>query len=149
MDNADRGPHRRVPSFASVGITTHDQRNDQIMAYDESDTGNKRYSLVSPTLPTRISKRMTLHRCMILFAFICLSVLLAGPFIGFHPQSLFFSSGSQHRDDQVGITLHPHAHRSRQPKTLQFDWTVTTGLRRPDGVKKQVYLVNGQSEVCH
>lgn len=42
------------------------------------------------------------------------------------------------------IELHPEDHAYRQPVTLHHDWRVTTGLRRPDGLLKQVYLINGE-----
>lgn len=42
------------------------------------------------------------------------------------------------------IELHPEDHAYRQPVTYLLDWHVTTGLRRPDGVMKQVYLINGE-----
>ncbi|KAL7948812.1 multicopper oxidase [Trichoderma barbatum] len=47
-------------------------------------------------------------------------------------------------DDQLAIPLHPTEHSTRDPTTLTFDWHVTLGTRAPDGVEKQVYLINGQ-----
>ncbi|RGP77015.1 putative multicopper oxidase [Fusarium longipes] len=44
----------------------------------------------------------------------------------------------------LGYFLNPQKHASRPPTTLVFNWTVTSGLRSPDGVQKQVYLVNEQ-----
>lgn len=38
--------------------------------------------------------------------------------------------------------LHPEEHAFRDATTQTFDWRITTGLRRPDGVLKRVYLVN-------
>ncbi|KAF4633335.1 hypothetical protein G7Y89_g4775 [Cudoniella acicularis] len=43
----------------------------------------------------------------------------------------------------LGIELHPFDHVFRTPKTITYNWTITSGYRYPDGVKKQVYLVNG------
>lgn len=43
------------------------------------------------------------------------------------------------------ITLHPEDHVYRQSTTQYLDWHVTTDVRRPDGVLKQVYLINGMS----
>ncbi|EQL00798.1 Multicopper oxidase family protein [Ophiocordyceps sinensis CO18] len=48
------------------------------------------------------------------------------------------------RQKQISLALHPERHISRGPATLIFNWTVTLGTRAPDGVEKQVYLVNGQ-----
>lgn len=48
-------------------------------------------------------------------------------------------------DEQLlGIKLHPEDHVSRSAKTLTFHWDITSDYRAPDGVKKEVYLVNGQ-----
>lgn len=44
----------------------------------------------------------------------------------------------------LGYLLHPQTHASRPLTTLVFNWTITSGLRSPDGVQKQVYLVNGK-----
>lgn len=41
------------------------------------------------------------------------------------------------------IELHPEDHVYRQPVTHHLDWRITSGQRRPDGVLKQIYLVNG------
>lgn len=45
---------------------------------------------------------------------------------------------------QLAIPLHPRLHASRKPETLTYRWNVTKGLASPDGVEKQVYLVNGE-----
>lgn len=44
----------------------------------------------------------------------------------------------------VGIDLHPNDHIHRPPTTIVQNWTITSDYRWPDGVKKRVYLVNGQ-----
>jgi FtsP/CotA-like multicopper oxidase with cupredoxin domain len=45
-------------------------------------------------------------------------------------------------DEMLGIRLHPRDHVFRPPTTISHHWNITTGFRSPDGVKKQVYLVN-------
>ncbi|KAJ5948165.1 multicopper oxidase-domain-containing protein [Penicillium verhagenii] len=40
------------------------------------------------------------------------------------------------------IKLHHEDHAFRQPATLYMNWNVTKGLRRPDGVLKEIYLLN-------
>ncbi|KAJ9604007.1 hypothetical protein H2200_011529 [Cladophialophora chaetospira] len=45
--------------------------------------------------------------------------------------------------EDISIILRPEDHIYRQPKTLTFDWHVTKGFRSPDGVRKEVYLING------
>ncbi|RDK43415.1 laccase [Aspergillus phoenicis ATCC 13157] len=41
------------------------------------------------------------------------------------------------------IELQPENHVYRDPATQHFDWVVTANHRRPDGVLKRIYLVNG------
>lgn len=50
-------------------------------------------------------------------------------------------AGSSHK---IGIELHPTNHVFRSPKTISHHWTITKGFLSPDGVKKEVYLVNGE-----
>ena len=40
--------------------------------------------------------------------------------------------------------LHPEDHVYRKSKTHHYNWTITSEVRRPDGVAKPVYLINGQ-----
>lgn len=40
------------------------------------------------------------------------------------------------------IELHPGDHVYRPPATQHLDWRVTSGHRRPDGVLKEIYLIN-------
>ncbi|EKV10543.1 hypothetical protein PDIG_55980 [Penicillium digitatum PHI26] len=41
------------------------------------------------------------------------------------------------------IELHPQDHVYRAPVTQYLYWRVTSEFRRPDGVLKRVYLING------
>jgi hypothetical protein len=41
------------------------------------------------------------------------------------------------------MELHPEEHAYRPPVTHHLDWRITSGLRRPDGVLKPIYLING------
>jgi hypothetical protein len=52
-------------------------------------------------------------------------------------------AGAPFDDSQLAIPLHPVEHSTRDPTTLTFEWHVTLGTRAPDGVEKQVYLING------
>ncbi|TQV93630.1 ferro-O2-oxidoreductase [Cordyceps javanica] len=75
--------------------------------------------------------------------FLIAATLLIAPYAGWQlPQQLAHKQPQPR--EQVAIPLHPHLHAKRDAKTLRFDWTVSVGLRSPDGVEKQVYLVNGQ-----
>lgn len=44
------------------------------------------------------------------------------------------------------IELHPEEHASRPVVTQHRDWRISSGDRRPDGVLKQVYLINGERD---
>ncbi|KKK21921.1 hypothetical protein AOCH_000182 [Aspergillus ochraceoroseus] len=46
-------------------------------------------------------------------------------------------------DSRPQIELHPKHHIYRDPATHYLDWTVTAGNLRPDGVLKDVHLING------
>ncbi|RDW88815.1 hypothetical protein BP6252_00847 [Coleophoma cylindrospora] len=55
-------------------------------------------------------------------------------------------SGSQtsQESQNVAISLHPKRHVFRDARTISHNWTVTSGIRAPDGVEKEVFLINGQ-----
>ncbi|KAH0597544.1 hypothetical protein MHUMG1_04923 [Metarhizium humberi] len=42
------------------------------------------------------------------------------------------------------FALHPEQHVFRAPHTIRLGWNITREARRPDGVLKDVYLINGQ-----
>jgi FtsP/CotA-like multicopper oxidase with cupredoxin domain len=58
-----------------------------------------------------------------------------------HTESASHSDGQK---QMLGIQLHPEDHASRAPKTITHHWNITSDYRSPDGVKKEVYLVNGE-----
>lgn len=42
------------------------------------------------------------------------------------------------------VLLHPEEHTHRAQQKIELQWNITTGIRRPDGVAKRVYLINGE-----
>ncbi|EFY86003.1 Multicopper oxidase family protein [Metarhizium acridum CQMa 102] len=74
--------------------------------------------------------------------FVFVVALLAMPLLGYvrHLEPALAPSSPV---QQLAIPLHPERHIWRSAKTLEFQWNVTLGTMAPDGVKKQVYLVNG------
>ena len=46
--------------------------------------------------------------------------------------------------DDFTIELHPEEHESRAVRAIHVEWNITKGERRPDGVEKEVYLINDQ-----
>ncbi|OAA53334.1 ferro-O2-oxidoreductase [Cordyceps fumosorosea ARSEF 2679] len=96
-------------------------------------------------MPAQSGKRSLGTRMSLWLAtavFFCAATLLVGPYLGRQPQRLVHQQSKPR--DEVAIPLHPQLHNNRDAKTLHFDWTVTSGLRSPDGVEKRVYLVNGE-----
>ncbi len=47
-------------------------------------------------------------------------------------------------DHDDPFTLHPEEHIHRQPHTIRLNWNVTKETRRPDGVLRDIYLINGR-----
>lgn len=48
------------------------------------------------------------------------------------------------RKPSLGIKLGPNDHIFRDAQTIHHVWNITSSVRGPDGVKKRVYLINGQ-----
>lgn len=48
------------------------------------------------------------------------------------------------RRDDFGLLLRPEAHIHRAPRVSKLEWNITKGERRPDGVAKQVFLINDE-----
>ena len=46
--------------------------------------------------------------------------------------------------EDLTIQLHPGEHESRAAGAIHVEWNITKGERRPDGVAKEVYLINEQ-----
>ncbi|KAJ2955657.1 hypothetical protein NQ176_g11386 [Zarea fungicola] len=46
---------------------------------------------------------------------------------------------------ETGFFLNPHDHIARAPKTQRMTWNITREIRQPDGVEKEIYLINGMS----
>ncbi|PHH59076.1 hypothetical protein CDD82_2566 [Ophiocordyceps australis] len=47
------------------------------------------------------------------------------------------------QEAEIGVRLRPERHVFREAKVLEFEWVVEKGWRSPDGVLKEVFLVNG------
>ncbi len=95
---------------------------------------------------------------LILISLVAFTVFLLGALIwtpqrsmwkllqpGFLPPSGGVQSDGGSGSPGLGIVLHPELHVSRGPKTIFMQWDVTEEILQPDGVKKNVYLVNGKS----
>lgn len=63
--------------------------------------------------------------------------------------SLFAQNWSQDAEERQpgqAIRLSPEDHRNREPRRISHEWNISKGKRAPDGVEKQVYLINGISQ---
>ncbi|KAJ9634741.1 hypothetical protein H2204_006190 [Knufia peltigerae] len=88
------------------------------------------------------------YMIVILLIFAITGILLVGrlqPILQFVSTTGYLR---QHNDAPVTVPgdlrviLHPEEHVSRPPTTLVYNWTITKGHRWPDGVSKEVYLIN-------
>ena len=52
------------------------------------------------------------------------------------------SSNTEASSGGDSYVLHPEDHTNREATTLRYQWRITRGQRRPDGVLKEVYLIN-------
>ena len=82
----------------------------------------------------------------LILAYVFVAALITLPLAGFWIRKKTASSNDA--TGQIAIPLHPKEHATREPKTLEFNWDVTRGTASPDGVEKEVYLVNGQFLGC-
>lgn len=84
---------------------------------------------------------------LVVFFFTCIfyfrGTLLQGIFTDHqqHPTAQEVKTPASHELDYI---LHPEAHIHRPPATFHHEWVITESPRRPDGVLKPVYTINGQ-----
>lgn len=57
------------------------------------------------------------------------------------------SPSSPERSDP--FALRPEQHIFRRPHTISLQWNITREPRRPDGVLKETYLINGMCPALH
>ncbi|OQE38702.1 hypothetical protein PENCOP_c008G08284 [Penicillium coprophilum] len=104
---------------------------------------------LTPPMPELSQRPWPIVGCSLAACFLIgLVYLLQSTFISLVPLIL---PGRHHHNIQKTeaiiarprIELHPDDHVHRVPTTQYLDWRVTSDFRRPDGVLKQVYLING------
>ncbi|KAK9778464.1 putative Iron transport multicopper oxidase FET3 [Seiridium cardinale] len=129
----DEGPRRRtsVSNLENSVVSTSQREQLHI-----SDT-----TMVA-TLPGRTHGRKMVSATAV--TILLLAIILLWNSATHTRQLPAIGSSAQHAEKRmVGITLHPEDHAYRDPQNITLSWTISTGLRSPDGVKKRVYLVNG------
>ncbi|RMZ86630.1 hypothetical protein DV736_g6142, partial [Chaetothyriales sp. CBS 134916] len=82
---------------------------------------------------------------IVIFAFT--GITLSGRFLNFIEDAFVINKvkvSSPESDDlgNLAIRLNPQNHVFRAPSTLKYNWEITKGFQSPDGVRKEVYLVN-------
>jgi hypothetical protein len=113
-----------------------DVDSDDLATQPSIDEARQAETAAEPT--ARPKPRIALVRIAGLIVALCLGSLLVLLFaLNRH------ASGAPLDDSQLAIPLHPTEHSTRDPTTLTFDWHVTLGTKAPDGVEKEVYLING------
>lgn len=88
------------------------------------------------------------HLYLILVAIIVLSAIVISMLrdnTSTRPKSNVDENSAKSTDDALEILLHPEEHQFRLPKVITLYWNITAGSRAPDGVRKEVYLINGTS----
>lgn len=111
----------------------------------------------------RRRRRRKLHNKIVFLFFVFSLLLLVLMFVGAGRWSslaeIFLQRGGpigflDHHFDTAGFVeergralateLHPADHVARGPKTIIHHWKITAGTRAPDGVSKEVYLIDGR-----
>jgi FtsP/CotA-like multicopper oxidase with cupredoxin domain len=64
--------------------------------------------------------------------------------LGIFSYSYSGTSGSENFNFGTTIALHPELHVSQAPSTITHQWNITSAFLYPDGVRKEVYLINEQ-----
>ncbi|KAF9770267.1 hypothetical protein IL306_012217 [Fusarium sp. DS 682] len=118
-------------------MVAHDEEADALLEEFEL---REEVKVPADRTPPSICRTCGLRWITALIVVTLLSV--AGAIVALHglPSEHANSDATGH----LGYRLHPEDHRSRSPTTLSFNWTITDGIRSPDGVEKRVYLVNDE-----
>jgi FtsP/CotA-like multicopper oxidase with cupredoxin domain len=100
--------------------------------------GNTESAQSQHTIRFHLSRR-------ILLALLILAVLSTALYFSNHWFSTTFIDRSDNLSTQsLDRTLHPEEHVNRSAITINLRWFVSVGFRSPDGVKRRVYLINGE-----
>ncbi|RMD42634.1 hypothetical protein DV735_g2484, partial [Chaetothyriales sp. CBS 134920] len=95
-------------------------------------------------------KRPTQSLCvglaLVIFSFFAAVLVVNGDALRlvFSKPTAATGSAESHPSKNVAIQLKPEDHIFRAPSTLEFNWDITKGFRSPDGVRKEVYLINNR-----
>lgn len=106
-----------------------------------ADKVRTKHATSSRLMPTWL-RRSIISTCI--FVVIAATLLAAMLPRGLTPTLYHNTSSEQVQQlEELDQVLHPESHRYREKTTLYYDWTITRASRRPDGVLKDVFLVNG------
>jgi hypothetical protein len=137
----DNRPRRRTSTSVSLGNGSVDLAcdRDSSLNYDKpnapKNSSQQKWSAISTIL---------VIASLLLFAL----YINAGRWKGARSHIDEFFAGTSDESvgiPSLGIVLHPEEHRSRDAAIITLHWTITSGFGTPDGVKKRVYLINGNT----
>jgi FtsP/CotA-like multicopper oxidase with cupredoxin domain len=147
------GKSRRRGTTTPNTITSNEEEEaDVLLDYGEPECRGmpKRYTKYGYKHQDRSSwiRPLSLAFITIFFATIAFSsftILFVKPSLQSLVLDAFSNSENGINEGRIlGIELHPEDHVFRKPKTITHHWTITSASRSPDGVKKDIYLVNGE-----
>lgn len=99
-----------------------------------------------PTKRTTLYARDILAFCFLVLCAISASYISLGRSL---PNLIFWKTSHGSLPERLGIILSPEKHTLRDAHSIPLQWHINTGFREPDGVKKRVYLVNGDNPISH
>ncbi|RSL74535.1 hypothetical protein CEP53_000121 [Fusarium sp. AF-6] len=123
-------------------MVAHDEEHDGLLDEFELQDEDQKPRTEVPHHSVRRCTRFTGRRVWCLIAAVVTIALLF--ILGFAVSSIATEQRPAEVRDHLSIRLHPEEHISRPTTTHIFNWTITAGLRSPDGVQKRVYLVNNE-----
>ncbi|KAK2747994.1 hypothetical protein FQN57_001585 [Myotisia sp. PD_48] len=131
---------RRIHSKAQQQPQGQEQNTKPVSKY--TDTQKNAPSAIQGYLLQKRSFLLVICCCSILFLFL----KLLGQWQPSPPLDLRENSDARPLPQNslpLNPILHPDEHIFRPPTTIQLNWTITSDFRRPDRVRKHVYLING------
>lgn len=129
-------------------MVAHDEEHDGLLDEFELQDEDPKTRPNSSHRTVRRWVRFVRRRVWCLIAVVVAIALLCILGAAFSSRGTLKALKGPEEGGRLGIRLHPEEHASRPPATLSFNWTITAGLRSPDGVQKRVYLVNGKFQCC-
>jgi FtsP/CotA-like multicopper oxidase with cupredoxin domain len=127
-----------------VGAMEMRRRSHSALGPSEAPAADKTASHQPRAAVSSFKAYFSITAIALIFLVVVLVAYLNYGFQSFRDPSLGADEASSEYRRPLDLILKPQDHRSRAPKLVYQNWTVTSAVRRPDGVAKRVYLINGQ-----